>query len=79
MTENPLTIALLINSILPIGLILNQNDNTKESNGGVGPGARGVGRGQGAQNNKNPLEIITWFALTFQLILLLIRTKITDY
>jgi hypothetical protein len=71
MEINPFSFVLLINSILPIGLILNQNDNTKDSSGG--------NQMKFDQSNPNPLEILTWFTLSFQLILLLIRTKIIDY
>jgi hypothetical protein len=64
---NPVTIILLINSILLISLTLTQNENIKDSG-----------------NNQNssvtsPFEIATWFSLFLQLILLLIKQKITDF
>jgi preprotein translocase subunit SecG len=69
--QNPLTLILLINSIFPIGLILNQNENTKDA---VISGQNSI-----SSSSSNPLEQITWFALALQFILLLIRTKVTDF
>ncbi len=71
MAQNPLTLILLINSIFPIGLILNQNENTKDA---VISGQNSI-----SSSSSNPLEQITWFALALQFILLLIRTKVTDF
>jgi hypothetical protein len=68
--RNPLIFSLLINSILPIILILNQNDNTKE----IDKNGSSIN-----QSNTNPLEFLTWITLIVQFFLLLIRTKITDY
>jgi preprotein translocase subunit SecG len=70
MTEllNPLTFLLLVNSIITITLVLNQNDSAKDSTS--------------VQNSafvSNPLEKFTWICLFFQLILLLLKTKITDF
>jgi preprotein translocase subunit SecG len=66
-TENPLTLILIGNSILLSGLILNQNETTKDSL-----------TKQNSKSSSNPLEKITWVCLIIQLILLLLRTKITD-
>lgn len=63
---SPLTLFLLINSFLATILILNQNESSKES-----------------LNQKsliiNPFEKFTWVSLFIQLILLLIKTKVTDF
>jgi protein translocase SecG subunit len=69
--QNPLTLILFLNSIFPIGLILNQNENTKDA---VISGQNSI-----SSSSSNPLEKITWFALVLQFILLLIRTKVTDF
>ena len=66
-TENPLTLILIGNSILLSGLILNQNETTKDSL-----------TKQNSKSSSNPLEKITWVCLIIQLLLLLLRTKITD-
>ena len=66
-TENPLTLILIGNSIVLIGLILNQNETTKDSL-----------TKQNTKSSSNPLEKVTWVCLIIQLILLLLRTKITD-
>jgi|APCry1669189534_1035231.scaffolds.fasta_scaffold491732_1 hypothetical protein len=64
---NPITIILIINSILLISLTLTQNENIKDSGN--------------TQNSSvtSPFEIVTWFSLFLQLILLLIKQKITDF
>lgn len=65
---NPLTFLLLVNSMITITLVLNQNDSAKDS--------------ASVQNSgfvSNPLEKFTWICLFFQLILLLLKTKITDF
>ena len=64
---NPITIILIINSILLISLTLTQNENIKDS-----------GNNQ-SSSVTSPLEIVTWFSLFLQLILLLIKQKITDF
>lgn len=66
-TENPLTLILIGNSIVLIGLILNQNETTKDSL-----------TKQNSKSSSNPFEKATWVCLSIQLILLLLRTKITD-
>ncbi len=56
---------LIINSFLIIGLILNQNDSTKDSI-----------VSQNSNSTTNPLESLTWILLILQLVLLLIKVKI---
>jgi len=64
---NSFTLILLVNSVFLIGLILNQNETTKDSL-----------TKQTSKSSSNPLEKITWACLIIQLILLLLKTKITD-
>jgi len=64
---NSFTLVLLINSTFLIGLILNQNESTKDSSSN-----------QTSRSSLNPLEKFTWIGLSIQLILLLVKTKITD-
>lgn len=64
----PLTLMILINSTLTITLILNQNDSSKDST-----------TSQNSSSFSNPLENLTWICFLLQLILLLIKTKITDF
>lgn len=59
---------LVANSAFTILLILNQNDSTKDTV-----------TNRNSTTSKNPLEIFTWGCLIFQLILLLIKTKATDF
>lgn len=63
-----LNIILLANSILAILLILNQNESSKE-----------LTANSNSTSTSNPLEKITWGSLFFQLLLLLIKTKTTDF
>jgi preprotein translocase subunit SecG len=65
---SPLTFLLLINSFITIILILNQNDSAKDSS-----------MVQNTSSMSNPLEKFTWICLVIELILLLIKTKITDF
>jgi heme/copper-type cytochrome/quinol oxidase subunit 2 len=65
---NPLTFLLLLNSFITILLIFNQNDSAKDSTSS-----------QNSTSSTNPLEIFTWICLIIQLILLLIKTKQTDF
>ena len=66
-TQNPLTLVLIANSLLLSGLILNQNETTKDSL-----------TKQSAKSSSNPFEKITWGCLIIELVLLLLKTKITD-
>jgi hypothetical protein len=63
---NSFSLLLVVNSLFIIGLVLTQNDNTKDS---------------ANQNNSrtSPLEIIIFVNIIFQLILLLISSKITEF
>ena len=65
---NPLTFLLLVNSFITITLVLNQNDSAKDS-----------ASVQSSTSLSNPLEKFTWICFTLQLILLLLKTKITDF
>ena len=65
---NSLTFILGINSLILIGLILNQNDTSKESL-----------NNQNSSSTTNPFENITWIVGIFQLSLLLIKIKIVDF
>ena len=64
---NPFNLKLLLNIILTIGLILNQNENTKDS-----------ANKQNQSSSSNPFEKITWICVIFQLILLLLKVKINN-
>lgn len=64
----PLTLMILINSAITITLILNQNDSSKDAT-----------TNQNSSSLANPLENVTWICFILQLILLLIKTKITDF
>jgi hypothetical protein len=66
--SNSLNFFLLGNGILSIGLILNQNETNKDSV-----------TNRNSTSSANPLEKITWGSIVFQLILLLIETKKTDF
>ena len=58
---------LIINGLVTLLLILNQNESAKDATSNT-------------TNTEisNPLENITWFCVFFELILLLINSKITD-
>ena len=64
---SPFNIILVINSVLTVGLILNQNESTKDSS-----------NKQNQNSSSNPLEKITWVCVIVQLILLLIKVKINN-
>ena len=66
-SKSPITVLLLINSLLTIGLILNQNESTKDS-----------ATTQNSSSISNPFEIMTWGCLFLQLLFLLIKIKVTD-
>ena len=65
---SPLTFLILLNSFFTITLVLNQNDSAKDS-----------ASVQNSTSISNPLEKFTWICLIIQLVLLLIKTKITDF
>lgn len=63
---NPVSLILIINSIIIISLVLSQNETSKDSV---------------SQNNSrtSPIEIILWISIIFEILLLLITEKITDF
>jgi hypothetical protein len=65
---NPLNLFLLINSLITITLVLNQNESAKDSSSS-----------QTSNDSSNPLENFTWVCLVSQLIILLLKTKETDF
>jgi hypothetical protein len=67
-TTNPLNILLTINSIVTIGLILNQNESAKDAI-----------TTQNLNSSSNPFELATWVCLFIQLIILLIKFKIVEF
>ena len=66
--NNTFGIFLLINSLLTIGLILNQNDSEKDSI-----------TSSTSCSSVNPFEKLTWGTLVLQLSLLLIKIKTSDF
>ena len=63
-SNSPLNILLAVNSLLTIGLILNQNESAKDSS-----------ITQNSSSITNPFESLTWICLVIQLILLLLKFK----
>jgi len=59
---------LIINSLLTIGLVLNQNETKKDP----------VKNSNVSSSTSNPLETITWVCLLLQFFLLLIQTKVME-
>ena len=66
-SNNPLNILLAVNSLLTIGLILNQNESAKDSS-----------ITQNSSSITNPFESLTWICLVIQLILLLLKFKFNE-
>ena len=66
-SNNTINIALGINSLLTIGLILNQNESAKDSS-----------TTQNSSSITNPFESLTWICLFIQLILLLVKFKFNN-
>ena len=68
MIATTLTIVLLINSLILIILILNQNESAKDS-------------ASNAINTEipNPLQNLTWLCVFLEFILLLVKSKITEF
>jgi hypothetical protein len=64
---SPLTFLLVSNSLFSIGLVFNQNESSKDAI-----------NTQASSSSSNPLETITWICLFFQLVLLLLKIKITE-
>lgn len=63
---SPVTLLLIINSLLIIGLVLTQNDSTKDS-------------ASQKSLRTNPIEIIIWISILVEIIIFLIAEKITDF
>ena len=66
-SNSPLNIILAINSLLTIGLILNQNESAKDSS-----------ISQNSSSITNPFESLTWICLFIQLFLLLLKFKFNE-
>ena len=65
---NSLNILLMGNSFLTVVFILNQNESNKD-----------LTTNSNSSSVVNPLEKFTWGCLFLQLILFLLKTKITDF
>jgi uncharacterized protein with PQ loop repeat len=65
-TFSTFSLLLIINSIVLIGLIVTQNENTKDITGNQ-------------PSSTSPFEKITWISFVLQLSLLLIKIKTTDF
>ena len=63
---NPATIILIINSLSIVSLVLTQNERPKDE----------ISKKSSATN---PLELLLWFTVIFELIMLLIQTKVSDF
>jgi hypothetical protein len=66
--NSSLNLFLIINSFLTIGLILNQNESSKDS-----------ALTQRTAVTSNPFESITWICLSLQIIMLLIKFKTKNF
>ena len=63
---NPVTIILIVNSLSVVSLVLTQNETTKEEL-------------SKKSSSSNPLELVLWFTIILELILLLVQTKVSDF
>ena len=63
---NPITVLLIINSFSLIGLVVTQNETTKDE----------ISKKSSASN---PLELVLWFLVILELIALIIQTKVSDF
>ena len=66
-SNTTLDIILSINSVLIIGLILNQNESAKDSS-----------TTQSSTSITSPFESLTWICLFIQLLLLLLQVKFKE-
>lgn len=64
---SPFNLILVINSLFIVGLILNQNENRKDST-----------NKKNQNSSPNPLEKITWISVIIQFIFLLVKVKISN-
>ena len=63
---NPVTIILIVNSLSVVSLVITQNETAKEDL-------------SKRSSSSNPLELVLWFTIILELILLLIQTKVSDF
>ena len=63
---NPVTIILIVNSLSVVSLVLTQNETAKEDL-------------SKKSSSSNPLELVLWFTIILELILLIIQTKVSDF
>ena len=63
---NPVTIILIVNSLSVVSLVITQNETAKEDL-------------SKRSSSSNPLELVLWFTIIIELILLLIQTKVSDF
>jgi len=63
---NPVTIILIVNSLSVVSLVITQNETAKEDR-------------SKRSSSSNPLELVLWFTIILELILLLIQTKVSDF
>ena len=63
---NPVTIILIVNSLSVVSLVITHNETAKEDL-------------SKRSSSSNPLELVLWFTIILELILLLIQTKVSDF
>ena len=63
---NPVTIILIINSLTIVSLVLTQNETTKDE----------ISK---KSSTSNPLELVLWFTILLELMMLLIQAKVSDF
>jgi len=63
---NPVTIILIVNSLSVVSLVITQNETAKEDL-------------SKRSSSSNPLELVLWFTIILELILLLIQTRVSDF
>ena len=67
MIENIVTFLLILNSVITIGLILNQNESAKDATSNT------------STQITNPLEKFTWLCVFIEFFLFLIKSKLNDF
>lgn len=67
MIQNIVTFLLVLNSFITSGLILNQNDSSKDATSNT------------STQITNPLEKFTWLCIFFEFFLFLIKSKLNDF
>lgn len=67
MIENIVTFLLILNSVITIGLILNQNESAKDATSNT------------STQVTNPLEKFTWLCVFIEFLLFLIKSKLNDF